>query len=253
MTCEGLGGKGVLGKEGRERVRGIEVRRLILNASNKQCSLNPIPTWLLKECVSDIVPFLVDLFNRTLSSTGEMPRALKKAIITPILKKPNLEKDDLSNYRPMSNLPFISKTLEKVVASRLTKYLEIVGDRTLSHLKSMQKFCFWYQLTGMGIRNIFGPSVKLVLRIFGNKIFGGILLFAYSKYFHKSENFQHFSRLTGVACYNFYMFKFVCMSMQSFKIVFFVRCFRSLLTEMAGLTEWKLCILCQRESEEGLV
>ena len=44
-----------------------EVRWLILNAPNKQCSLDPIPTWLLKECVSDIVPFLVDLFNRTLS------------------------------------------------------------------------------------------------------------------------------------------------------------------------------------------
>ena len=44
-----------------------EVRRLILNAPNKQCSLDPIPTGLLKECVSGIVPFLVDLFNRTLS------------------------------------------------------------------------------------------------------------------------------------------------------------------------------------------
>ena len=55
---------------------------------------------------------------------GEMPRALKKATIIPILKKPNLDKDDLSNYRPVSNLPFISKTLKKVVTSRLTKYLE---------------------------------------------------------------------------------------------------------------------------------
>ena len=112
-----------------------EVRRLILNAPNKQCSLDPIPTWLLTECISDIVPFLVDLFNRTLPSTGEIPRALKKAIITPILKKPNLDKDDISNYRPVSNLPpFISKTLEKVVVLRFTKYLE--SNRLMSRGQS---------------------------------------------------------------------------------------------------------------------
>ena len=74
------------------------------------------------------------LFNRTLFSTGEMPRVLKKAIVTPILKKPNLDKDDLSNYRPVSNLPFILKTMEKMVASRVTKYVK--SNRLMSRSQS---------------------------------------------------------------------------------------------------------------------
>ena len=50
--------------------------------------------------------------------------ALKKSIVMPILKKPNLDAHDLTNYRPVSNLPFISKLLEKVVAKRLSAYLD---------------------------------------------------------------------------------------------------------------------------------
>ena len=55
--------------------------------------------------------------------------ALKKSIVTPILKKPNLDADDLENYRPISNLPFIGKLLEKVVTKRLSAYLD--GDKLL--------------------------------------------------------------------------------------------------------------------------
>ena len=35
--------------------------------------------------------------------------------ITPLLKKPSLSKDDIKNYRPVSNLNFISKIIEKVI------------------------------------------------------------------------------------------------------------------------------------------
>ncbi|GAA6075649.1 uncharacterized protein LOC119917962 [Tachysurus ichikawai] len=41
------------------------------------------------------------------------------AAVTPILKKTNLDPADLSNYRPISNLPFVSKIMEKAVASQL--------------------------------------------------------------------------------------------------------------------------------------
>jgi hypothetical protein len=39
------------------------------------------------------------------------------------LKKPGLDKNIPKNYRPVSNLPFISKVLEKVVESRLENHL----------------------------------------------------------------------------------------------------------------------------------
>ena len=42
-----------------------------------------------------------------------------------LLKKPSLDKNDLKNYRPVSNLSFISKVVEKVVASRLLTHVEL--------------------------------------------------------------------------------------------------------------------------------
>ena len=48
----------------------------------------------------------------------------KKHIISPLLKKTTLDKNELMNYRPVSNLSFISKILEKVVASRLLSHME---------------------------------------------------------------------------------------------------------------------------------
>ena len=47
----------------------------------------------------------------------------KQAIVTPLIKKPSLAKDDLKNYRPVSGLSFISKVDERVVASPLKSHL----------------------------------------------------------------------------------------------------------------------------------
>ena len=51
------------------------------------------------------------------------PSSFKQAIVHPLLKKPSLPDDDLNNFRPISNLNFISKILEKVVASRIQSHL----------------------------------------------------------------------------------------------------------------------------------
>ena len=45
--------------------------------------------------------------------------SLKTALIRPLLKNPGLDREVLKNYRPVSNLSFVSKVLEKVVAKRL--------------------------------------------------------------------------------------------------------------------------------------
>ena len=44
-------------------------------------------------------------------------------MITPRIKKPGLDRDDVNNYRPISNLTFISKVMEKIVAKQLIAYL----------------------------------------------------------------------------------------------------------------------------------
>ena len=44
-------------------------------------------------------------------------------IVYPGLKKPSLDPDDLANYRPISNLSFVSKLLERAVHAQLLLYL----------------------------------------------------------------------------------------------------------------------------------
>ena len=63
----------------------------------------------------------LNLINASLTS-GYVPQSFKIAVIKPILKKPNLDPNDLSNYRPISNLPFLSKILEK--AKQLCSFLQ---------------------------------------------------------------------------------------------------------------------------------
>ena len=49
------------------------------------------------------------------------------AVITPILKKPSLCVNSLKNVRPVSNLPFLGKVIEKVVAAQLSSHLSAHG------------------------------------------------------------------------------------------------------------------------------
>ena len=51
--------------------------------------------------------------------SGQFQPTLKESVISPLLKKPTLDKEELSNYRPISNLSLISKIIERVVKSRL--------------------------------------------------------------------------------------------------------------------------------------
>ena len=45
-------------------------------------------------------------------------------MVRPLLKKPNLDPTVLSNFRPVSHLPFLSKVLEKVVFIQLQAFLQ---------------------------------------------------------------------------------------------------------------------------------
>ena len=72
--------------------------------------------------------------NNSLIS-GYVPNSFKIAVIKPYLKKPNLDPDNLDNYRPISNLPFLSKILEKIVAKQLTSFLHVTEQNMRRHYK----------------------------------------------------------------------------------------------------------------------
>jgi len=62
------------------------------------------------------------VFNRSLAA-GHFPACFKEAYITPVIKKAGLDAADVRSYRPISNLPVLSKLLERLVVQQLMDYL----------------------------------------------------------------------------------------------------------------------------------
>ena len=69
------------------------------------------------------MPIITNIINTSLT-TGIVPRDLKTAVVKPLLQKPSPDKTLLKNYRPISNLLFLSKILEKVVRHKLLSHLQ---------------------------------------------------------------------------------------------------------------------------------
>jgi len=98
------------------------VEKLISASSSASSDLDPIPTSILKDHLPQLLPYITMLCNASLRD-GFLPSSQKTAIVRPIIKKDNLDPTDPKNYRPISNLTFISKLIERVVALRLTEHL----------------------------------------------------------------------------------------------------------------------------------
>uniref|UniRef100_A0A3B3IBG4 Reverse transcriptase domain-containing protein n=1 Tax=Oryzias latipes TaxID=8090 RepID=A0A3B3IBG4_ORYLA len=78
---------------------------------------------LSKETYPLISDSILTMINASLE-TGYVPQSFKYAVVKPLLKKPSLDPSILANYRPISNLPFISKILERVVVKQLNCHLQ---------------------------------------------------------------------------------------------------------------------------------
>ena len=89
-----------------------EISQIAMKSSTKACALDPMPTLLLKELLPSIAPLMTDFINSSLQS-GVIPDSMKSAAVTPLLKKPSLDINFLKNYRPVNNLPFISRSLSE--------------------------------------------------------------------------------------------------------------------------------------------
>lgn len=108
-----------------DRFSSIDLNQLTLiisSAKSSTCLLDPIPTRLLKDVLPLVSPSFLDMINMSLL-TGYVPQSFKVAVIKPLLKKPTLDPEVLANYRPISNLPYLSKILEKAVANQLCDFL----------------------------------------------------------------------------------------------------------------------------------
>ena len=111
------------------------VMKLISKSKTKSSLLDPIPTALLKQCLDVLIEPITNIINSSLRE-GVFPQNWKTAIVTPLLKKTGLELI-FKNFRPVSNLSYISKLVEKAGLSQYVTYLKKI-DR-FSSLNSAYK------------------------------------------------------------------------------------------------------------------
>ena len=102
-------------------VQTSDICDIILASPDKYCALDPIPISLLKKCVDLLSPVITRIVNLSLI-TATVPTRYKQALVTPLLKKPTLA-TELGNYRPVSNLSFISKLIEECVIRQLSVHI----------------------------------------------------------------------------------------------------------------------------------
>ena len=98
-----------------------EARKMIINSPSKTCDFDPIPPELLESCLDVLLLTVTQMVNLSLIS-GVFPDICKTSHVMHLLKKPSLSKDDMKNYRPVSNLNFVSKIIEKVIANRIRSH-----------------------------------------------------------------------------------------------------------------------------------
>ena len=100
-----------------------ELSKIIIECKSTTSDIDPIPTAFFKRVFDSVSGPVLDIINTSLR-TGVFPDAFKTAVVKPLLKKPKLDTSTLANYRPISNLPFISKVLEKIVLVQINSFLE---------------------------------------------------------------------------------------------------------------------------------
>ena len=114
-----------------------EIRKLVRKMLIKLCELDYSPTHILKDHMNSFILILTKIVNLSLKS-GVFSEDWKTAILRPLLKISGLDLID-SNYRPVSNLSFISKLVERAFMNQFNTHCEINGI-TPTHQLAYKQF-----------------------------------------------------------------------------------------------------------------
>ena len=99
-----------------------QLEKTIHNMKPKTCALDPIPTSKLQEIIEGCIPAMTHLVNSSLDQ-GAFCNTWKEALVKPLIKKKSLGTLN-SNYRPVSNLSFISKIIENVTLEQFNTHCQ---------------------------------------------------------------------------------------------------------------------------------
>ena len=100
----------------------LEITEIISEHGFKCSFTDPLPADVLKCHVNFLIPIWTSLVNLSLS-TGSIDGILKESVISPLLKGSGLDFEVKKNFRPVSNLQFLEKLIERVVSKRLKRHM----------------------------------------------------------------------------------------------------------------------------------
>ena len=101
-----------------------ELYDVVDEMASKSCPVDLLPFQLFKTCLPELSEIILFIVNHSLSS-GVFPSTYKLALVRPGLKDQGLDPDVLKNYRPISNLTYISKIIEKVVHKQIVEHCDV--------------------------------------------------------------------------------------------------------------------------------
>ena len=99
------------------------VTKLIKGMNNKSHPDNPVPVWFIKENAEVFAPIFRSIINKSFLE-AKFPSSLKLGTIRPILKDKDSDIENFQNYRPVTNIPFLPKLLEKAANKQIQDYLK---------------------------------------------------------------------------------------------------------------------------------
>ena len=111
------------------------LKLLLPKILNSTAPSGEIPTRLCKILLTNSPDYFIALINFNLQ-TGYFPNQFKQGVVRPLIKKSNLHPELLSSYRPVTNLQFLSKVVERVVLEQINLYLKS------NNLRNKYRDCF---------------------------------------------------------------------------------------------------------------
>ena len=117
-------------------VSGRQLEKTKTRMPSKTCTLDIMRTARLKEVLGTILPSLAHIVNKSLDQ-GTFYTDWKEALVKPLVKKMSLG-TTMTNYRPVSNLQFISKIVERVTLYQFTQHCNsnnLLPDYQSAHRK----------------------------------------------------------------------------------------------------------------------
>ena len=86
-------------------------------------ALDQLPTWLLKQCIDELLRLMITSIINKSTATGTFPGEIINANNVPLLKYVTLDNENLKNFKPVADLYILSKLLENLVVLGLDQHL----------------------------------------------------------------------------------------------------------------------------------